>query len=412
VHTTEQAGGLKDPNSLVLGNYDEFHGVQEISINYTSSRELLDRTTTAVNSCFSTMVANLLNDPDPKTMAECKQCSDWIKWKEAIEANLDSLRKREVFSKVIPRPPRTYSVRFMWVFIQKWNENNEVMRYKVRLVAQGFTQRPGIDFNETYSPVMNGITFQYLLSLATQKCLSLLLMDVVTTYLYGSLDLNIYMKVADGISVLNANVGRNMFCVKLNKSLYGLKQSGRMWYNRLKEFLLNKGYSNNDDCPCDFIRKSSTGFCIISVYVDDLNIIATKLDINEARDHLKTEFEMKNLGKIKFCLGLQLEHHPICILVHHSAYVQKVLEKLNMDKAYPSKTLMIIRALEKDTGPFWPHQEGEEVLGSEYPYLSAIEALMYLANNTRIDIAFAVNLLARYSAAPTMRYWNGVKDVL
>jgi hypothetical protein len=130
----------------------------------------------------------------------------------------------------------------------------------------------------------------------------------MTTYLYGSLDSDIYMKVPDEISVPNANVRHSKYCVKLNKSLYGLKQSGRMWYNRLKEFLLNKGYSNNNDCPCVFIRKSSTRFYIISVYVDDLNIIDTELDINEVRDHLKTEFEMKNLGKTKFCLGLQLEH--------------------------------------------------------------------------------------------------------
>jgi hypothetical protein len=79
MHTIKQAGGSEDPDSLVLGNHDEFHGVQEISINYTSSVELLDRTTTIVNSCFSTMVADLLNDPDPKTMAECKQRSNWIK---------------------------------------------------------------------------------------------------------------------------------------------------------------------------------------------------------------------------------------------------------------------------------------------------------------------------------------------
>jgi hypothetical protein len=83
-----------------------------------------------------------------------------------------------------------------------------------------------------------------------------------------------------------------------------------------------------------------------------------------------------------------------------------------MDKANPSKTPMVIRALEKDTDRFWPRQEGEEVLSSEYLYLSAIGALMYPANNTRPDIAFVVNLLARYSAAPTMHHWNGMKDVL
>jgi hypothetical protein len=121
---------------------------------------------------------------------------------------------------------------------------------------------------------------------------------------------------------------------------------------------------------------------------------------------------MKDLGKTKFCLGLQLKHLPTGILIHQLAYVQKILVKINMDKAYPSKTPMVVRALEKDTGPFRPRQEGEEVLGSEYPYLSAIGALMYLANNTRPDITFAVNLLARYNAAPIMRHWNKVKDVL
>jgi hypothetical protein len=105
------------------------------------------------------MVADLLNDSDSKTMAECKQCSDWVKWKEAIEAEFDSQRKREVFSNVIPTPLRTYPIVFKWVCIQKQNENNEVVRYKVMLVVQGFTQRPDIDFNKTYSPVMNGITF-------------------------------------------------------------------------------------------------------------------------------------------------------------------------------------------------------------------------------------------------------------
>jgi hypothetical protein len=125
-------------------------------------------------------------------------------------------------------------------------------------------------------------------------------MDVVTAYLYGLLDSNIYMKFSDGISVPNTNVGRNIYCIKLNKSLYGLKWSRRMWYNQLNEFLLNKDYSNNDDCPYIFIRKSSTGFCIISVYVDDLNIISTGLEINDAWYHVKIEFEMKNLGKTKF----------------------------------------------------------------------------------------------------------------
>jgi hypothetical protein len=237
-------------------------------------------------------------------------------------------------------------------------------------------------------------------------------MDVVTSYLYGSLDLDIYIKVPDGIPVLNMHANHNTYYVKLIKSLYGLKQSGRMWYNRLKKFLLNKCYSNSDYCPGVFIRKSVTGFCIISVYVDNLNIIGHTKDIDEARNHLKMEFEMKDLGRIKFCLGLQLDHLHMGILVHQSVYVQKILKKFNMDKAYPTTTPMIVCALEKDKNPFKPREEGEEALGQEYPYLSAIGALMYLINNTRPNIALAVNCLARHSVTPMMYHWNSIKNIL
>jgi hypothetical protein len=101
---------------------------------------------------------------------------------------LASLNKRKVFTEEIPTPPKVFPVGFKWGFLWKQNENNEVVRYKARLVAQGFTQRPGIDFNETYSPVMSGITFRYLKSLALKNRLSMQLMDAVTAYLYGSLD--------------------------------------------------------------------------------------------------------------------------------------------------------------------------------------------------------------------------------
>jgi hypothetical protein len=132
-----------------------------------------------------------------------------------------------------------------------------------------------------------------------------------------------------------------------------------MWFNRLKEFLQNKGYSNSDDSPSVFNKKSTTRFCIILVYVDDLNIIGHTKDIDTARNHLKTEFDMKDLGRTKFCLGLQVEHLHTSILVHQSAYVQKILKKFNMDKAYLARTPMIVHALEKDKDPFRPKEEGE-----------------------------------------------------
>ena len=95
-----------------------------------------------------------------------------------------------------------------------------------------------------------------------------------------------------------------MYSIKLQRSLYGLKQSGRMWYNRLSDYLINKGYVNNVICPCIFIKKTISEFVIIVVYVDDLNIIGIENEIHEATVYLKEEFEMKDLGKTKYCLGL------------------------------------------------------------------------------------------------------------
>jgi hypothetical protein len=325
-------------------------------------------------------------------LVECRKCPDWTQWKNAIQSELDPLTKGKVFTLAIPTPPSIFHVGYKWIFNRKWNENNEVVRYKARLVAQGFIQRPSIDFNETYFPVISRITFRFLISLAVKNHLSVQLMDVVAAYLYGSLDSDIYMKIPDGIPIPNPNANRNIYCVKIQKSLYGLKQSGRMWYNRLNEFLLQKGYTTNDDSPCVFIKKSQTGFCIISVYVND---------INEAHNHLMTKFEMKDLGQTKFSLGLQLEHIPSGIFVYQAAYIQKILEKFNMDKAHPTKTPMIVRSLDLNKDSFRPHDEGEGILGPEVPYLSAIGVLMYLANSTRPDIAFAVNLLARHNAIPT-----------
>jgi hypothetical protein len=138
-------------------------------------------------------------------------------------------------------------------------------------------------------------------------------------------------------------------------------------------------------------------------------MIGTHNELQIASKYLKSEFEMKDLGKTCFCLGLQLEHKENGILVHQTTYTEKVLKRFNMDTAYPLSTPMVVRNLEND--PYRPQEEGEALLGPEVPYLSAIGALLYLAQNTRPDISFAVNLLARYSSAPTKRHWKGVKHV-
>ncbi|GJW57438.1 retrovirus-related pol polyprotein from transposon TNT 1-94, partial [Tanacetum coccineum] len=346
---------------------------KEISINYGHSKISLDQTKTNIiddKFCYNVAcdIMNGNNDPKPTSVIKCQSRHDWNKWKEAMQAELNSLNKRKVFGLIVLTSGVVKPVGYRWVFIRKRNENDAVIRYKARLVAQGFSQRPW-DYEEIYSLVMDAIMFRYLISLTVSENIDIRLMDVVTAYLYGSLDSDIYMKIPEGFKMPEALSAKpkDMYFVKLQRYLYGLKQSGCMWCNRLSDYLISKGYKSNLICPCVFIKKTTSRFVIIAVYVDDLNIIGTHKEINEVVVHLKEEFKMKDLGK-------------------------------------SLSTPMVGRSLNVDNDPFRPCEEDEDVLGPEVPYLSAIGALMYLTNYTRLDISFAVNLLARFSLSPTKRH--------
>ena len=145
---------------------------KEISMNYASVNEILDRESVILDDAFAFSVAQEIiehDDIEPRFVEECQQRADWPKWKEAIQVELDSLTKRQVFGPIVLTQPNVKPVGHKWVFVRKRNEKNEVLRYKPRLVAQGFSQRPGIDYEETYSPVMDVITFRYLVSLVVSE---------------------------------------------------------------------------------------------------------------------------------------------------------------------------------------------------------------------------------------------------
>ncbi|KAK4394353.1 Copia protein [Sesamum angolense] len=353
-------------------NEQDLDDSYEMSINYAHNSLGWYRKEIKMNDIFAYSIAFEImdeDDNDPQTMEECQHRNDWKSWKKAIQDEIDSLNKREVFGPIILTPKGVKPVGYKWVFVRKRNEQNEVVRYKARLVAQGFTKKPRIDYTETYSPVVDATTLRFLISLSVIEQLKMQLMDVVTAYLYGSLDTDIYMRIPEGLKMPEA-----------------LKSKPR--------------------------HMTESGFVIIAVYVDDLNIIGSLEEIRQAVDYLKSEFEMKDLGTTKYCLGLQFEHTKGGIFIHQSNYIEKVLKRFHMNNAHPLSTPMVVRSFDVNKDPFRPPTHNDEILGPEVLYLSAIGALMYLANNTRPDIAFSVNLLARYSSTPTKRYWNGVKDIL
>jgi hypothetical protein len=175
----------------------EISNNEEISINNVTNGVKWNRNKVNIDNIFAhNTTVDVLNDNDdhePKAIKECQQIDDWQKWKEAIEVELKSLEKCSVFGPVVRTLAGVNPVGYKWVFVRKRNENGDIVRYKARLVAQGFSQRPGIDYEETYSPVMDVTTFRYLISPTVRERLDLRLMDVVTAYLYGPLDKDIYI---------------------------------------------------------------------------------------------------------------------------------------------------------------------------------------------------------------------------
>ena len=255
------------------------------------------------------------------------------------------------------------------------------------------------------------ITFRFLISLVLFEKLEMRLMDNATTYLYGSLDSDIYMKIPEGFKMHDASTSCNLFSIKMQRSLYELKQFGRMWYQRLSGYLIKERYKNDPICPCVFIKKLETAFAIIAVYVDNISLIGTPEELAKTAEYLKKEFEVKDLGKTKLCLGLHLEHKANGIIIHQSSYIERLLKRFNMNKAHPLSTPMVVKSLDPQKDQFHLRESDEEILGLEVPYLNAIGALMYLAQYTRPHIAFAVNLLAFFSFEPTRRHWNGIKHI-
>jgi hypothetical protein len=198
---------------------------------------------------------NLFDDQEePKSIEEAKERSDWPKWKEAIDSETKSLEKRKVFGEVKEVPLDQTLVGFKWVLNRKRNELGQIIRYKARLVAQGFTQKPGIDFDITYSPVLDHLSFRFLISFAIRHGLKIHMLDVITAYLYGKLDFKKFMKIPPNITNQSLTKFKRPG-IEVLQSLYGLKQSGKMWYDYFKEYMLSIGFTNDIICPCVFIKK-------------------------------------------------------------------------------------------------------------------------------------------------------------
>ncbi|WVZ58772.1 hypothetical protein U9M48_009003 [Paspalum notatum var. saurae] len=302
------------------------------------------------------------------------------KWMNAMHEELENFERKHVWD-LVEAPPNCRPIGTKWVFKNKQGEDGMVVRNKARLVAQGFCQKEGIDYEETFAPVPRLEAIRILLAFAASKGFKLQQMDVKSDFLNGYLD-RVY---------------------KLKKTLYGLKQAPRAWYARLKSFLLKSGFVMGSVDKTLFLLSRSGDTLIVQIYVDDVIFGgSSNALVFSFAEQMSMEFEMSLMGELQFFLGLQNKQGLEGTFVHQDKYTRDILKKFNMGDSKPMTTPMSTNtALDAD-------EDGEAVDQKEFRGM--IGSLLYLTA-TRPDIQFAVYLCARYQASPRTSHHQAVKRI-
>ena len=335
-------------------------------------------------------------DSDPITIDDVQMSPFKDDWVEAINSEIQSLVETKTFE-ICDLPEGRNAVGARWIFKSKIRSDGTIERRKARLVAQGFLQQEGIDFNETFAPVVRFDTVRTCLSVAAAKNLNVLQMDVVTAFLNGRLDEEIYLRVPSGVPSTYGKIWR------LRRSLYGLKQSPRQWGIRLSEFLSSIGYRRSENDPCLWIDSDKETW--ILVYVDDLVLIGPHLPtLHVLQKKLTDSFKMKDLGVLNYFLGVSVTFSPAGIRLSQKRYAEEILTRFNMNSCRPV-------AMPMDPGLFSLMSSDATELISVRPYQQAIGALLYLVTMTRPDLAFAASALSRFLAKPRKVHQRALEHV-
>ncbi|KAG7593974.1 Ribonuclease H-like superfamily [Arabidopsis thaliana x Arabidopsis arenosa] len=321
------------------------------------------------------------------------------KWRRAISDEADAFVRNDTYD-LVDRSQAKNIVGSKWVFRIKRLPDGTVDRYKARLVAKGFHQRPGIDFHDTFSPVVKHATIRLVLGAAVSKGWPLQQLDVNNAFLQGPLDEEVYMLQPPGLIDKDKP---NHVC-RLKKAVYGLKQAPRAWYTALKVFLESIGFKNSLADASLFVLHTGSAFVYILVYVDDIVITGTSLQaITRVTDLLASKFSLKDLGELSYFLGMEATRTSAGLHLTQTKYITDILRKTKMADAKPVSTPMAsTERLSRFSGDILPD-------GSEYR--ATVGSLQYLCL-TRPDIVFAVNKLSKFMHQPTTAHWEAVKRVL
>lgn len=346
-------------------------------------------------------------------------------WKEAILNEMKSLVKNKTWE-LVPRPKTKNIIGCRYVLTNKYDANGNLYKRKARLVAQGFTQQPQIDYTSTFAPVARLTSIRMLLALAVKYNMIVEQIDVTTAFLNGTLNEELYMKLPPLMNeilkeIVNTEsrdsetwIISNQMLTKMDQdvvcllkgSLYGLKQAGLQWNTEVNNVLTRLGLKRSNSDSCIYFAGNSDRLLLVSVYVDDFLITSQDLKwIKYIKDQLSTYFDVKDLGKARYCLGLEICQSPGIITIKQSSYIKQIIKKFNMVEANPVVTPL-------EVGMKLANEEVKENNPSELPYRELVGALMYAAVATRPDIFYAVSFLAQFNNSYNVRHWKMAKRVI
>jgi hypothetical protein len=343
----------------------------------------------------------------PQTYNQALKHPDREQWLEAMKAEIESMQQYQVFVPVILPPGRT-AIDTRWVFATKTNSLNEITKLKARIVVKGFRQEEGVDYFDTFSPTVRIKSIKFVLALAAELDLEIKQLDYNTAFLNAKVQEEIFVTPPPGYPIAKGMV------FKLNKALYGLKQAPREWWLELDTFLNTLGYKATPLDECLYMKMVGEHRIYLTLYVDDTLAIYPK-QVEHVwlmdKEKISTKYAIKDLGDCSWILNMAIQRDRPArkLFLSQQAYIQKVLESNGMEDCKPAST------------PYWvtdlsrvPAEVTPELLDpmEMQKYQSIVGSLLYAANITRIDLAYIVGLLGRFTSQPYNYHLVAARHVL
>ncbi|KAJ9551322.1 LOW QUALITY PROTEIN: hypothetical protein OSB04_015367 [Centaurea solstitialis] len=336
----------------------------------------------------------MLAGDEPTTYLEAARDRDWL---GAMKRELESIERNYTWS-LTNLPHGHKPIVLKWVFKLKKDAKGNITKHKARLVAKGYVQRKGVDFDEVFAPVARLETIRVLLALAAKEGWLVHHLDVKSAFLNGDLQEEVYVTQPDGFVI----AGKEHMVYKLKKALYGLRQAPRAWNIKLDKTLKELGFQKCPQEQAVYKSQNQKSLLIVGVYVDDL-IVQVKREFVHSKKQMREVFDMSDLGKLSYYLGLEVQQSKNQISIGQARYAQKILQVAGMSECNSAKIPMEPKLdLHKD-------DEGVPVNATHYRCL--IGSLRYLIH-TRPDLGYPMGVVSRYMESPRESHLKAVKQIL